>query len=389
MKKLKFLAAALLMGAAAMALAGCGKKTEVEMTDYLIISFSGVEGEGSAKVSFDDISMEQDIFSAIAEEKDLDSLEDVKDEVEGLKNLPDFEDSIICKLNKEAGLENGDKVTVSISYDKSLAKECQLKITGDTKKTFKVDGLKERKEVDAFDSKYFNQEEGIDLSFSGISPFGHLSIENHVDESNPLSRVHYEASKEEDIKKGDTITITASLPETFAEEGWVLKESSVTVTAENLRSYISELKPGMWEQIEPYCDAEITDELNDVFYIMDGSELYRFTENEVISFEGVVYGPDAYLATNHLEKDMNSYNILIVPYSIHAVLEDDIRLGENTTATGYIIVRNLVDAGNGDVDLDSIKIGLPDFSYTTIEQADSDVLDDFKVNYDLVSIPLQ
>lgn len=86
---------------------------------------------------------------------------------------------------------------------------------------------------------------------------------------------------------------------------------------------------------------------------------------------------------------MNSYNILIVPYSIHAVLEDDIRLGENTTATGYIIVRNLVDAGNGDVDLDSIKVGLPDFSYTTIEQADSDVLDDFRVNYDLVSIPLQ
>lgn len=29
MKKLKFLAAALLMGAAAMALAGCGKKTDV------------------------------------------------------------------------------------------------------------------------------------------------------------------------------------------------------------------------------------------------------------------------------------------------------------------------------------------------------------------------
>lgn len=46
MKIRKYLFAGLAVGAAVMALSGCGNKAEVRMTDYVEIHFSGLDGEG-------------------------------------------------------------------------------------------------------------------------------------------------------------------------------------------------------------------------------------------------------------------------------------------------------------------------------------------------------
>lgn len=102
-------------------------------------------------------------------------------------------------------------MTLSVSCDKEIAKDCGIKINGELKKTYEVEGLTERIELDAFDNPFFNTEDGIEISYSGRDPFGRILIENHLSRSEPLSKVIYKADKTENIKKGDKITITAEL----------------------------------------------------------------------------------------------------------------------------------------------------------------------------------
>lgn len=390
MKIRKYLITGLAAGAAVMALSGCGNKAEINMTDYVSVDFSGLDGEGKAEVRFDAYAMEMDIYEQLSDEKKEPTPEEIEETLEDAGKLAEFENSITCELDKADGLKIGDEVTVTISYDKDGAKDCNLKIEGETEKTFDVEGLKERVELDPFDSKVFNTDEGIEISFSGRDPFGSVSVENHLPSSEPLSKVKYSVDKEENIKNGDAITVTASLTEDLEKEGYVLKKETAVITAENMDAYVSdELKPGMWEQIQPYCDQELTDELDGVFFIMDGQNSYRFTQHDVLSFEGITYGPEAYLATSRVKENSDEYNLLIVPYYIHATLPGGIRLGDNETAAGYAIIKNVIETKTGEIDTNTISVKLPDSSYTSLEQADSECLSEIRVNYDLVTVTLQ
>lgn len=387
MKIRKYLFAGLAVGAAVMALSGCGNKAEVRMTDYVEIHFSGLDGEGKVDAYIDKGSLKRDILAQVYEEK-----EDLSDKklLEDLGDYEGFENSITCELDKEEGLKNGDKVTLSISCDEETAEDCGIRIAGDLKKTYEVEGLTERIELDAFDSKVFNTEEGIEISFSGRAPFGRISIENHFSRSETLSDVRYTADKTENIKEGDKITITAELSAGLEVDGYYLKKNSTVVTVENIDRYLSDqMEPGMWEQIEPYCDQEITDELNGTFFIMDGEDSYRFDKDDVLSFEGITYGTEAYLATCRAADGREAYNMLLVPYYIHATLPGGIRLGENETATGYAMIENVIQTKEGTIDTEAISVRLPDSSYTSLAQADSRCLGEIRTNYDLVPITLQ
>lgn len=387
MKIRKYLFAGLAAGAVVMALSGCGKKAEVRMTDYVAIHFSGLDGEGKADAYIDKGALKRDVLAQIYEEQ-----EDLSDKklLEDLGDYNGFENSITCELDREEGLKNGDEVTLSVSCDKEIAKDCGIKINGELKKTYEVEGLTERIELDAFDNLFFNTEDGIEISYSGRDPFGRILIENHLSRSEPLSKVIYKADKTENIKKGDKITITAELSSGLEADGYYLKETSTVVTVENIDRYLSErIEPDIWEQIEPYCDQEITDELNGTFFIMDGEDSYRIDKDEVLSFEGITYGTEAYLATCRVTDGREAYNMLLVPYYIHATLPGGIRLGENETATGYAMIKNVIQTKEGSLDTEAISVSLPDSSYTSLVQADSQCLGEIRTNYDLVPVTLQ
>lgn len=138
MKIRKYLFAGLAVGAAVMALSGCGNKAEVRMTDYVEIHFSGLDGEGKVDAYIDKGSLKRDILAQVYEEK-----EDLSDKklLEDLGDYEGFENSITCELDKEEGLKNGDKVTLSISCDEETAEDCGIRIAGDLKKTYEVEGL--------------------------------------------------------------------------------------------------------------------------------------------------------------------------------------------------------------------------------------------------------
>lgn len=373
---------AFLLGAAFL-MAGCGRRAEIELMDYVRVEFSGLDGEGTAQVSWDMVSVEVDVVEALAKGEDEASLEEAAKE---LGNFAKFEDSVECKLDKAEGLKNGDKVTVTVSYDKESAKESKIKVEGELEKTFEVQGLQEQVELDPFDSQYFNREDGIEIDYLGTAPFATASVKCHLPENHPLSKVKYTLDKTENLENGDTITVTAKVRDDYVSEGYTLKETTTSVKVEGMRSYVTEMTEQMWGQLKPYCDERITEELDGVFYIVNGDEMERYTQHDVSSVNGADYGPELRVAVRKVREESEQYNGVLIPYSIKATMQDGVTLGADRKAVGYLYIENLIQDEQGRIDTDKINVRMSDYSYTTEKQAEEDCVD--QVNYDFYPFQL-
>ncbi len=252
-------------------LTGCGGSSAISLMDYVTVEFSGVDGNGTATLSVDQVKMEQDM--AGDDDGDIS-----KEELDKIAKFTEFEFSINYELDKTEGLSNGDTVKVTVTYDEDLQKESGVKVKGDTTKEFKVEGLKEPVEVDAFDSSVWNTDNGVKVAFEGTAPFAELSIENNCESSVPQSYVEYTADKTSDLKNGDTVTITASLKDGAEDEGYVLKETESTLTVEGLDSYVTDISMLSVEDVKTLEDQlkqEISNTYGDMFdfYTSDGQNI--------------------------------------------------------------------------------------------------------------------
>ena len=255
-------------------LTGCGgSSSSVSLMDYATVEFGGVDGSGTATLSVDHVKMEQDM--AGDDDGDIS-----KEELEKIAKFTEFEFSINYELDKTEGLSNGDTVKVTVTYDKDLQKESGVKVKGDTTKEFKVEGLKEPVEVDAFDSSVWNTDSGVKVAFEGTAPFAELSIENNCDSSVPQAYVEYTADKTSDLQNGDTVTITASLKAGAEDEGYVLKETESTLTVEGLDSYVTDISmlsaedvKTLEEQLKQEIRIKYSDGMFD-FYTSDGQNIW-------------------------------------------------------------------------------------------------------------------
>lgn len=212
MKKIKFLVVALL---SMLVLSACGAK-KVDLTDYVMVTYQGLNGRADANVGIsygelEDIVLQSGNVS--------------------LMQLVLLEDSIKCTADKTENLQNGDSITVSITWDEKLAKECGLKFTGkETKVT--VAGLEEGKEVDLF--------QDIEIDFKGVSPEASASIRNTSKDSF-LSSISYSLDRSFDLENGDEITVTANCTEEWAEsKGYIINETEKTFVVEGVDEYITE-----------------------------------------------------------------------------------------------------------------------------------------------------
>lgn len=216
------------------------------MMDNIEVSFSGTNGNGSASVSVDWETIEDTI---------MDSSEDTWD---GLGGIIEVEDAIDVSVSPDEELSNGDKVTVTIEYDKDTLSEHNLKLSGPMKQDFTVEGLTDVEIVDAFDPEVFDVEdgeEGIIIEFTGASPDAEVQIRSTLPSDHPLSDVQYSADPSNGLSEGDTITITATLP--YSDEPRELKEESTTVTVDSVASYVDDLEEiddKTWEEIKAQCD---------------------------------------------------------------------------------------------------------------------------------------
>lgn len=199
-------------------LAGCGKQ-KVDLSEYVNVTYNGLNSKGTAAVDIDFDAMENFLIDEKADDKD------------NLQRLLELGSSISCELDKAEDLSNGDKVVVSIKWDDEIAEKYNLAFSGKTKE-FEVTGLEEGKVIDLF--------QDISLEYSEISPNAKVTVCNTSKDSF-VSGIRFTVEKSSGIANGDEIKVTASVSATDAEkEGYIIEETEKVFIAEGIDEYATE-----------------------------------------------------------------------------------------------------------------------------------------------------
>lgn len=171
----------------------------VDLTEVFEVSFSGYDTNGSA--------------TCVMKEEEVDRiLSVVRDHYESEKfhihetNPEDylmFRESLIASLSKTEYLSNGDSVLFACNYDKELADQLKIKITGNTK-TYEITDLPEVTVISKYDVF-----DNLDVKFEGISP--NLELKMTVKDEHPeYSNIQYEVQNPKDgYAAGDQVSIRA------------------------------------------------------------------------------------------------------------------------------------------------------------------------------------
>ncbi len=248
----KWMIAAMLTVLMAILISGCGKKiTEVDLSNFYSVQIEGCNGAGIARVQFDEKALEDAIFSRLLENKKIEAIDaasvyDAAFSDQAVFNLVDtaFSDSI-WSLDKDSGLSNGDEITLTFNYDNESYEDTGIRLAGDTV-TFKVEGLPEVQKYDAF--------EGMNVNFSGVSPFGAAEIQN----AKYTGELNYELDKMYGLKNGDVVTVTIeTLPgaDVSREPAELKKE----FTVQGLREYIvsiDQIPEEAWNKLKKELDDQ-------------------------------------------------------------------------------------------------------------------------------------
>ena len=212
----------------AIAFTGCGAK-EINLNDYLDVSYSGYDSAGVATSEFDIDKMIKDNSEAFGIKGDVTDSELLKIEA-------DLDDVIDGSLDKTTDLSNGDSVSYkwNVSMTDPLKEKYKVEFVSEDKE-FKVDSLDKVEEFDPF--------ENLEVTFGGIAPNGSASLSGSIDD---VPSLYFEADKTSGLKNGDVIKITLDcygddVKSYCLEYGKVPTELEKEVTVEGLSSYVSKI----------------------------------------------------------------------------------------------------------------------------------------------------
>ncbi len=378
MKKITKLLTLLALVLMCLTLTACGG-TEVEMAPYLSVNYTGYNGNGTAYVDFDFADFEYGIMSQWKDE----------DKLAKLGSLTAVEMTITFDPSTAENLSNGDTFTVKISVDEELAKENGYSFTG-MEKTFTVEGLTEPIEIDPFAEDIFGSGKVVDATLSGIDPFVILSLYNNADRNDSISHITYQADKDWNLKNGETITITATMDKTYADQGYLLTRTETTISVDGFDRYassVSDLTAAVLQSVSDRAYQECVNGGNVNIY--DGSN--NMTPWGA-SFENIHVGDTALLAVNN-NIDME-YSFLLVPVYKTITTDEwyDMDAGANTTKTwenvvGYYKFTDVIVHADGSVSCSESYVEM-NGNFTSADVADALYLNQFRSNYSFVEVPM-
>lgn len=273
------------------------KKINVE--DYVEITCSGYNGYAVARATLDESGLYEAILAAKGKKIDYDSIDSFEALGAALSEemaISECVDKITLSLSQESNLSNGDTVTVEITYDNEAAKAHKVKFIGSTV-TLKVEGLEDPVEVDPF--------EGLEVSFSGISPYGKMEYTYNGANSN-ISLYSFSPSQTNNLKNGDTVTVTYSFNEnSMLNQGIVIKNSEKKYEVSGLDEYVQSY-------------ADLTADFLDKMKSESEDKIYSYaasTYNSNTSLNDLKY--DGYILNTAKSTDYlwGSYNSLYLIYS--------------------------------------------------------------------------
>ena len=247
----------------------------IDMQDYVTVSFNGVDGKGTAYVDVDYDSMGTKLLTS-AQKRKLETGNgwgSINTAVGALGQQWVLAEALDCELDQSSELSNGDKVTVTVTADKDVLKQLGVKVKH-KKLTFKVEGLVEVSNIDAFAD--------ISVQFSGISPQGEAEIINNSSDD-ACMQFDYSLDQNSGLSNGDTVTVTISdydLEGIAERTGKTPEEMSKSFTVEGLQEYVTKL-----DQINDTARKSMQKEAED--YIRAYSARYYSSECSLTSLEYV------------------------------------------------------------------------------------------------------
>lgn len=169
---------------------------KIDIGSFVIVEYEGYDTVGEADVKID----EEELIEAIAEVSERD-----KEEIE--QDINKLIESFSYEIVDNGALTNGEKVQITITYDKDIAEKSKFELLNTTF-TNNVVNLQELTEIDPF--------QYLKIKFEGCSGDGSVSFEKDIT-SRLAKDLNYELDKSTDLCNGDTITI--SLADSESEKG--------------------------------------------------------------------------------------------------------------------------------------------------------------------------
>lgn len=277
---------------------GVKEPTAIDMSKYIEIKYTGFNGHATAEATLKTDELSEELGS------ELYSI---------LRNR------ITLTVQENGTLSNGENAKVKIETNNtSYLEENGIKFASDTVE-FKVEGLSEATEVDAFAN--------ITLNISGMSPNLSVTITNNsTDEF--LKTVEYSLSKRTGIANGEKITVTATEwdEEMAQEKKLALKETTKEYTISGQAAYIfstSEFTDAVKAEVKSIMTSKATSKANENYerwsdnvknYVRDNTD-YKYIEidSDEINRDLTAGTPEIaslYLLTKKDDKNVSKINII-------------------------------------------------------------------------------
>ncbi|MCD7741870.1 MAG: zinc ribbon domain-containing protein [Ruminococcus sp.] len=244
---------------------------------------------------------------------------EAKDMRDALLETDNGEFELTCKVSKETGLSNGDKVTIEVDFDEEELKDENIKLTN-TSFEVEVKGLVDAEALDPF-------ADGFSISFSGNDGYGSADFNN---DSTAYDFIYYytaDGSTTYNLSNGDVVTV----------------EAYAGISNYQLLDEEDESK-GCWftyEGVTYIWESSISDGITKDFTVEGLTEL-----TEIDPFDGVTFEYSG--ATPFLEIDSVNVSEAYADYDFYLSIDQDYgtryKVGDTFTVLAYAY-SGLADAG--------------------------------------------
>lgn len=259
-------------------LGACSSVKSVDLTDYIEVSFDGMDTVGYANYYVDDYEAVVDRSGFKPEDFETEMIKLVEKKPEKAEEINALFSQYNVSIDKEENLSNGDKVKVTVTVDEDA------KGVKGGEKEFTVEGLEEPEELTAEDVK-----KHIIVDFVGANERGSARIENTFNDD--LAYIDFTVENNGELTNGDEAILTINEEETsLIENGFKLAEDfNVTYEVKGLHEFaakaedisnIQDVKRMITEEVNKAYPKESDWNFSTVYDVNEEVALYRQFNDE-------------------------------------------------------------------------------------------------------------
>ena len=197
--------------------AGCGV-TEYSVKDFADVTVIGYTEHGSLSIKVNDSTVNR-IYA-----------DGKKDKTAALRFAGSFRFSYDGQNSDDSYFNNGDVVTINVTYDENMAKDLGISFV-DSSFEYTIEGLEDKVQMSPFD--------GLSVEFNGVDPYGTIQL----DKSNCIQYVIDNVTfycDSYDLSNGDTVIVRAEYNAEIAERnGYVFTEDAKKFKVVGLSKYVT------------------------------------------------------------------------------------------------------------------------------------------------------